>query len=93
MGSIVGQKIGYNGVGALRGQRHIPSKHYPSTPPPGGGGLRVHRYKNKLKPFSLRTIAYGNLENYIYRMMRSSHQNRDENRYISTFLTIRSSVS
>ena len=40
MGYIIGQKIDYNGVGALRGQRHIPSKHkpkYPSPPP------RVHR--------------------------------------------------
>ena len=27
MGSITGQKIDYNGVGALGGQRHIPSKH------------------------------------------------------------------
>ena len=27
MGSIIGQKIDYNGVGAPRGQRHIPSKH------------------------------------------------------------------
>ena len=27
MGSITGQKTDYNGVGALRGQRHIPSKH------------------------------------------------------------------
>ena len=33
MGSIIGQKIDYIGVGALRGQRHIPS-----TPFPGGGG-------------------------------------------------------
>ena len=27
MGSIIGQKIDYKGVGALRGQWHIPSKH------------------------------------------------------------------
>ena len=41
MGSITGQKIDYNGAGALRGQRHIPSKtepKYPSSPVPGGGG-------------------------------------------------------
>ena len=31
MGSLIGQRIDYNGVGALRGQRHIPSKNYPST--------------------------------------------------------------
>ena len=34
MGSIIGQKIDYNGVGALRGQRHIPSKYLPKYPPP-----------------------------------------------------------
>ena len=34
MGSIIGQKIDKNGVGALRGQRHIPSKHLPKYPPP-----------------------------------------------------------
>ena len=34
MGSIIGQKIDYNGVGALRGQQHIPSKHLPKYPPP-----------------------------------------------------------
>ena len=27
MGFIIGHKIDYNGVGALRGQRHIPSKN------------------------------------------------------------------
>ena len=27
MGSIIGHRIDYNGVGALRGQRHIPSKN------------------------------------------------------------------
>ena len=32
MGSIIGQKIDYKGVGALRGQWHIPSKH--TTPGP-----------------------------------------------------------
>ena len=34
MGSIIGQKIDKNGIGALRGQRHIPSKHLPKYPPP-----------------------------------------------------------
>ena len=33
MGSKIGQKIGYDGVGALRGQRQIPSKHLPKYPP------------------------------------------------------------
>ena len=27
VGSIIGHRIDYNGVGALRGQRHIPSKN------------------------------------------------------------------
>ena len=33
MGSIIGHRIDYNGVGALRGQRHIPSKNLPKYPP------------------------------------------------------------
>ena len=35
MVSIVGHRIDYNGVGVLRGQRHIPSKTWPKYPPPG----------------------------------------------------------
>ena len=38
MGSIIGHRIDYNGVGALRGQRHISTKINPSTPP---GKLQV----------------------------------------------------
>ena len=34
MGSIVGHRIDYNGVGALRGLRHIPSKTWPKYFPP-----------------------------------------------------------
>ena len=33
MGSIIGHRIDYNGVRALRGQRHIPSKNLPQYPP------------------------------------------------------------
>ena len=33
MGSIIGQTIDYNGVGAQRGQRHIPSKNVAKHPP------------------------------------------------------------
>ena len=36
MGSITGQGIDNNGVGVLRGQRHIPSKNWPKYPPPPG---------------------------------------------------------
>ena len=32
MGSIIGHRIDYNRVGALRGQQHIPSKNYPKYP-------------------------------------------------------------
>ena len=34
MGSIIGHKIDYNGVGALTGHGHIPSKNLPKYPPP-----------------------------------------------------------
>ena len=34
MRSIIGHRIDYNGVGALRSQRHIPSKSQPENPPP-----------------------------------------------------------
>ena len=29
MGSLIGHRTDYNGVGVLRGQRHIPSKNQP----------------------------------------------------------------
>ena len=35
MGSIIGQKIDYNGEGALRGQRHIPKQTLTQASPPG----------------------------------------------------------
>ena len=35
MESIIGHRIDYNGVGALRGQRHISSKNVIHVPPPG----------------------------------------------------------
>ena len=34
MGSTIGHGIEYNGVGALRGQRHIPSKNLAKYPAP-----------------------------------------------------------
>ena len=36
MRSIIGHRIDYNGVGALRGQRYIPSKNLAKYPLPGG---------------------------------------------------------
>ena len=41
---IIGQKIDCNGVGALRSQRHMPSKRQPKynfPPPPPGGAVKV----------------------------------------------------
>ena len=35
MGSVTGHKIDYNGEGAMRGQRHIPSKTEPKYSPRG----------------------------------------------------------
>lgn len=34
MGSIIGHRRDYNGVGALRGQQHIPENIDPSAPQP-----------------------------------------------------------
>ena len=39
MGSIIGHRIDYNGVGALRGQRRIPGKNLPKNPPPPPRGF------------------------------------------------------
>ena len=39
VGSIIGQKIDYNGVGALRGQRHISSKHLTQVQPRTAGNV------------------------------------------------------
>ena len=47
MGSIIGHKIDYNGVGALRGQRHIHSKNSPRYPP----GANVQSLRNKWPDF------------------------------------------
>ena len=38
MGSIIGLRIDYNGIGAVRRQQHIPSKNEPKYPHPGGRG-------------------------------------------------------
>ena len=45
MGSILGHRIGYNGVGALRGQRHIPSKTLRKYLPPGALAEKLKRKK------------------------------------------------
>ena len=38
MGSIIGHRIDYNEVGALKGQRTYPAKTLTQVPPVGGGG-------------------------------------------------------
>ena len=40
MGSTIGHRIDYNGVGALRGQRHIPSKNLTQVTPSGAPRFR-----------------------------------------------------
>ena len=50
MGSIIGHRIDYNGVGALRGQRHIPSKNWPKYPP-GAFSDRNHPSLREQKPY------------------------------------------
>ena len=44
MGSIIGHRIDYNGLGALRGQQHIPSKNLPKYPPSPTGMLVACEY-------------------------------------------------
>ena len=41
MGSIIGQTIGYNGVGVLRGLGQYPGKIDPSNPPAPYGSIKV----------------------------------------------------
>ena len=45
MGSIIGHRIDYNGVGVLRGQRHIPTKYSPKLPPPPEHGSFTWFYR------------------------------------------------
>ena len=47
MGSIIGHRIDYNGAGALRGQRHIPSKNWPKYLP-SFPGATFHPPKREL---------------------------------------------
>ena len=57
MGSIIGHRIDYNGEGALRGQRHIPSKKLTQVPRLPSG-IRFS-YKNEHKhAYSLNKRVY-----------------------------------
>ena len=46
MGSMIGHRIDYNGVGVLRGQQHIPSKNWPKYPPPPPGLVGSFLHEN-----------------------------------------------
>ena len=46
MGSIIDNRIDYNGLGAQRGQRHIPSKNL--APPPLGPEVNIHATNGNL---------------------------------------------
>ena len=43
MGSIIGHRIDYNGVGVLRGQRTYPAKIDPSNPPSYNSATKTSR--------------------------------------------------
>ena len=49
MGSIIGHRIDYNGVGALKGQQHIPSKNLTLVTP---GNFVVRHIEKKTRCFS-----------------------------------------
>ena len=52
VGSITGHRIHYNGVGALRGQRHIPRKKInPSTP---GSTCKQKKTSDYISPSDIR---------------------------------------
>ena len=44
---MIGHRIDFNGVGALRGQRHIPATINPSTPRVARKGLFAEQKKKK----------------------------------------------
>ena len=50
MGSIIGHKIDYNGVGVLRDQQHIPENidlSIPQPPPPTPHPTNTHTHSGK----------------------------------------------
>ena len=50
MESIIGRRIDYNGVGALRGQRHIPSKIDPEYSPNSPEHLCINQFQRCPSP-------------------------------------------
>ena len=60
MGSIIGHRIDYNGVEALRGQRHIPSKKITQVPDSEEGGKAAPRQSLKWRvKYRIGAGAYG----------------------------------
>ena len=58
MGSIIGHRIDYNGVGALRGQQHTPSKNLTHEfPPPPNPALPLGNRNPQMIYFSCFRIA------------------------------------
>ena len=61
MGSNIGHRIDYNGVGALRGQQHIPSKILTHELPPSQGGNRnpqmIYSSGFRISPVILCTVT------------------------------------
>ena len=66
MGSTIGHRIDYNGVGALTGQRHIPSKNLPKYPLPGSR-LLLPRWSFRIREGS---IFYSYSSNSGYHLLR-----------------------
>ena len=56
MGSIIGHRIDCNGVGALRGQRHIPTNINPSTPPPPPRAWKFYMVLSAAPPWEAKQL-------------------------------------
>ena len=57
MGSIIGHRIDYNGVGALRGQQHTPSKNLTHESPPPNPAIPLGNRNPQMIYFSCFRIA------------------------------------
>ena len=52
VGSIIGHRIDFNGVGALRGRRHIPRKKLTQVPP--GSTCKQKKTSDYISPSDIR---------------------------------------
>ena len=92
MGSITGHKIDYNGAGALRGQRHIPSKTEPKYPPPPPPGLRRSPELRQ----ELKFLQAASKESSLKKIMEGDERLREWSQVVSSagyFCEVRSLVS